>query len=85
MISIIAYKSRLYYQNKWGDKEYINGNKNDDTLIQAAILTGKGLKTEEEIIYVAYGETEDEAEKSLQNYIAANPNQIIDRKELINI
>lgn len=68
-----------------GDKEYINGNKNDDTLIQAAILTGKGLKTEEEIIYVAYGETEAEAEKSLQNYIAANPNQVIDRKELINI
>lgn len=84
MITIKIYKSTQYYQNKWGDKEYLTGGASDNTLLQAAILTGKGLNSEEECIYNAYGETKEESEKSLENYLKANPNHpVISRTELI--
>lgn len=83
MVTIKIFKSRQYYRNKWGDKEYLDGGSGDNTLVMAAMLTGKGLDSEEECIYEAYGETEDEAEKSLVNYLKANPDHpIISRKEI---
>jgi hypothetical protein len=83
MIQIKIYKEKQYYRNKWGDKEYLEGGAGDSTLVKAAMLTGKGLNTEEECIYVAYGETEAEAEKSLSNYLQANDNIVISRKEVV--
>lgn len=84
MITIKIFKSRQYYTNKWGDKEYLDGGDTDNTLIKAAILTGKGLNSEEECIYETYGETEEEAEKSLKNYLKANPEHpTISRKEVV--
>lgn len=82
MVQIKIYKENTYYKNTWGDKEYLNGAA-DDVLISAALLTGKGLQREEEIIYTAYGETINEAEKALANYLTANPEHaLISRKEI---
>lgn len=84
MIQIKIYKEKQYYLSKYGEKQWLDGGDGDNTLVMAAMLTGKGLKTEEECIYVAYGEDEAEAEKALSNYMEANGNPIISRKEVIN-
>lgn len=84
MVTIKIFKNKQFYVNKWGDKEYLDGGEGDNTLITAALLTGKGLDSEEECIYEAYGETTKEAETALKNYIKSNPNHpIISRKEVI--
>lgn len=85
MVTIKLFKENTYYRNKCSDKEYLDGSDGDNTLISAAMLTGKGLNTEEECIYCGYGETEDEAEMAIENYLKANPNHpMILRKEVIN-
>lgn len=85
MVTIKLFTENTYYRNKWGNKEYLNGSDGDNTLISAAMLTGNGLNTEEKCIYCGYGETEDEAEKSIENYLKVNPSHpIISRKEIIN-
>ncbi len=65
---IKAYRERQYYLSKYGEKNYID---NDDSgvYVAAAMLTGRGLRTEEEHIYTAVGETEEEAQKSLSLYL----------------
>ena len=84
MITIKIYKERQYYKSKYGNKEYLDGSSGDDVLLKAAILTGKGLNSEEECVYTAYGETKEEAEKSITNYIKANPkHSMIARTELV--
>jgi len=82
MIKIKMYKERLYYVNKWGTPEYIE-TKEDNVLVEAAILTGKGLKKEEVLVYEAYGETVQDAELSANNFLKANPNFKISRKETV--
>lgn len=84
MILIKIYKEKTYYRNKWGDKEYLDGSDGDNTLVAAALLTGKGLHREEECFYDAFGETKEEAEKAIANYLKGNPNHpTISRTEII--
>lgn len=81
MVTIKLFKENTYYENKYGEKEYLSGE-NDDMLISAALLTGKGLHREEECVYCAYGDTEEEAEKSVKNYLKVNQ-IVVSRKEII--
>ena len=84
MITIKIYTEKTYYLNKSGDKEYLDGGEDDKTLIKAAILTGKGLNTEEEYVCSVYEETKKEAEKAFKNYLKANLNHpLISRTETL--
>lgn len=84
MAQINIYTRKQFYVNKWGEKEYLDGSDQDDTLIKAALLTGKGLDSEEYLIYSAFGPSKEDAEKSLGAYIEANPSHPrIERKEYL--
>ena len=74
MAKITIYGQKQFYLSKYNEKQYLNGGEGDNTLIAAALLTGKGLGSEEYEIYTAYGDTEQEAQKALQSYISQNPN-----------
>lgn len=74
MKSITIFTEKRYYLSKYGEKQYLDGSSGDNVLIEAAILTGNGLRSEEHEIYTAYGETEIEAKKALDSYLLANPN-----------
>lgn len=85
MFTTKIYTEKTFYITKYGEREYLNGTKSDKTLIEAAMLTGKGLNTEEECIYTSYGETEQESEKAMDNYIKAMTDlPMITRRETIS-
>ncbi len=71
MIKVKAYRKRQYYLSKFGEKCFIDGSDSDATYLQAAMLTGKGLNTEEELVYTSAGKTEKEAIKAMDNYLKA--------------
>jgi len=71
MVTIKAYRTRQYYLSKYGEKLYTDSD-DSDTAIRAAELTGKGLESENELVYTAYGETKEEALNSLENFKKAN-------------
>ncbi len=83
MIEIKAYTTHRYYLSKYGEKQYIGQGGDDNTLLAAAMLTGKGIQSEEVIAYIAYGETKEEAGRALDNFIKANPSVEITRKEYL--
>lgn len=58
-------KVRKYYLNNHQQKEYLTGeHENDKALYEAALLTGKGISNEEEVVYTGFGETPEGAVKS---------------------
>lgn len=54
------------YMSRFGEKL----DKNDATGIFASIMSGRKTKDEEKLVYVASGETEAEARKSLKCYLS---------------
>lgn len=68
MTTIRAYRERHFYHSKYGEKLYIDSD-DSNIAFEAAIVSGKGLKKEEELVYVAAGEDREEAQKSLDNYL----------------
>ncbi len=74
MITAEIYTEKQYYMSKCMEKQYLDGTDGDDTLIMAAMLTGKGLISENKLIHTIYGETMEEVIKALVNYFQANPN-----------
>ncbi len=87
MIQTKIYTTKTFYKNKFGEKEYLTNTESDNWVIKAAILTGKGVESEEELIYASYGETIEESEKSMDNYIKTMTDllPIITRRETINL
>ena len=84
MVQIKIYREKQYYLSKYGEKQWLDGGDGDNTLVMAAMLTGKGLHTEEECFYDAFGETKEEVEKAIANYLKGNPNHpTISRTEVI--
>lgn len=76
MVQIKVFTEKQYYLSKYGEKQYLDGGEGDNTLVTAALLTGKGLNSDEHLVYTTYGETEAEAQKSVDCYIQVNPEQI---------
>jgi len=70
MAKITIYGEKQYYLSKYKEKQYLDGSDRDNTLIEAALLSGKGLESEEFEIYTAYGETKEDAEKSLNAFLS---------------
>lgn len=68
MITVKAYKERQYYLSKYGEKCFIDTD-DSGVYLKAAMLTGKGLQTEEEFIYTAVGRNLNEAQDSLNLYL----------------
>lgn len=66
MIIIKAYQITHTYMSKFGEEL----DKNDATGILASIMSGRKTKDEEKLVYVACGETEVEARKSLECYLS---------------
>lgn len=68
MVVIKAYNTKQYYLSKYGEKNFISGDgKGID--VAAALLTGKGLQSEEVFLYEAVGSTLDEAQRALDNWL----------------
>ena len=84
MVTINIYRSRTYYVNKYGDKCYADED-SGGTYVKAALLTGKGLESEEQLIYSAHGESKKDADKALKAYMKVNDLEDfeISRKEVI--
>lgn len=81
MITIKSYIERPYYRSKYGEKCFIDTD-TSGTYLKAAMLTGKVLETDEELLYTATGETEHEANTALKNYLKSIKfNGIISRTE----
>ena len=60
---------RQYYENSNGIKEYLTGdNENDKTLMEAAMLSGKGLNSND-VINETFGVTEQEANNAAEAYV----------------
>lgn len=76
---------RQYYTNKYGKKEYLNGNpKNDEMLVTAALLTGKGLDSCD-VVYTAYGTTPEGAERAANCFLAVNSKKLEDEGIVLGI
>lgn len=85
MTTIKIYENQQFYRSKYGDKCFIE-NDDSGTYLAAAMLTGKGLESEEQLIYAAYGNDEQEAQAAVDNYIKATKFKgTISRTEIINI
>ncbi|TSD03080.1 MAG: hypothetical protein Athens071416_340 [Parcubacteria group bacterium Athens0714_16] len=65
MVVIKAYQMTRTYISKCGEKL----DKSDTTGIFASVMSGRKPKDEKELVYVACGETEDRARKSLGFYL----------------
>ena len=72
MIAIKLYYAKKFYHNKWGEIEYLDGT-SDITYYVASILSDKKIEIAEHHLYTAYGDTNEEAMKSMKNYLKANP------------
>lgn len=82
MVTIKAFRERQYHLSKYGDKLFIDSD-DGNVAFKLAVLTGKMLKTEEELVYTSAGKTKKEAEKSLEDYLKATKLPFtISRKEV---
>jgi len=79
-----VYKEKRYYLSKYGEKQYLDGSMRDKVLIEAAMLTGRGLKSEEECIHTIYGENKRECYKALDIYLKINPDNLTSYREEIS-
>ena len=68
---------KKYYLDKNQEKQYLTGEvEKDKGLIEAALLSGQEIESEQFVAHTAYGKTPEEAISSANSYTRANPDKL---------